>query len=417
LPQETGRSHEKDLVQEVYVGRQPILDKSLAVFGYELLFRHGPTAAYAGEDGDRATSRVIVNTFAEFGLESLVGSTLAFVNLTRHFIVGALPLPFGPEHVVLEILETTMVDDEVLAGLHTLIASGYKLAIDDYRADDYARTKLLLPLADYVKVDILDQDDDELAACVEQCRPHPARLIAERVETRETMDRCLQLGFDLFQGYLLGRPTVLSTPSLSPSSIACMELLTRLTKPGVRFSDLEEIVRLDVALSYRVLRAVNAAAPGLVRPIASVREALVLLGHRQLRAWVLLSVLADANEVVEEQLIAAMTRARMCELLAPRVPGLNVDSTFLAGLLSTLDFLLGLPMTEVVKRLPLDESIRLALVDHAGSLGRLLDTVSAYEAADLEALSTSSIDFADLASAYLTAVGWSIDMVKTAVDV
>lgn len=403
-------------MHEVYVGRQPILDRSRAVLGYELLFRHGPTAMHASDAGDRATSRVIVNTFTEFGLERLVGSKLAFVNMTRPFLVGTLPLPFGPDEVVLEVLETTSVDDDLLAGLRRLIAAGYTLAIDDYRADDFARTELLLPLVGYVKVDVLDQTDEELVACVEQCRPYAARLVAERVETVETMDRCVALGFHYFQGYLLGRPSVISNPGLAPTAITCMELLTRLTKPAVRFEDLEQIVRLDVALSYRVLRAVNSAASGLVRPISSVREALVLLGHRQLRAWVLLTVLADASEVVEEQLAAAMTRARMCELLAPRVPGLSLDSAFLTGLLSTLDFLLGLSMADVVDRLPLDDTIKQALVERTGPLGQLVTIVAAYEAADLDALGSSPIDLADLASAYLNAVGWSLGMVTNAVN-
>jgi c-di-GMP-related signal transduction protein len=403
-------------VQEVYVGRQPILDRSLSVIGYELLFRHGRLAEYARSAGDQATSRVIVNTFAEFGLERLVGPKLAFVNMTRPFLIGTLPLPFEPDEVVLEILETIAVDDELLGGLHRLLDAGYTLAIDDYRADDHERTEKLLPLVAYVKVDVLDQTDDELAQCIEQCMPYPAHLIAERVETREMMAHCLALGFEYFQGYLLGRPAVISSPGLAPTAIACMELLTRLTKPGVEFEDLEEIVRLDLALSYRVLRAVNSASVELVRPISSVRDALVMLGHRQLRAWVLLTVLADANNVLEEQLAAAMTRARMCEILAPRVPGLNADATFLAGLLSSLDFLLGVSMTEVVERLPLDPTIQEALVNRSGGLGQLLDTVAAYEVADLEALASSPIDLADLAAAYLSAVGWSVEMVTTAVS-
>lgn len=402
-------------MREVYVGRQPILDRSLSVLGYELLFRHDPRAEKATSAGDRATGRVIVNTFAEVGLERLVGTKLAFVNMTRPFLVGTLPLPFAPSDVVLEILETIEADDDLLAGLVRLMDAGYSLAIDDFRADDEERTKALLPYATYVKVDVLGQSDDELTACVEQCRAHEVYLVAERVETRETMQRCLDLGFDYFQGYLLGRPAVVSSPGLAPTTVACMELLTRLSKPNVTFDELEQIVRMDLGLSYRVLRAVNSAASGLVRPISSVREALVHLGQRQLRAWVLLMVLADASDVVEEQLSTAMTRARMCELLAANVAGVTTDTAFLGGLLSTLDYLLNMPMTEVVERLPLDDGMRHALVGRNGPLGALIDTVAAYEVADLESLAMSPIDLSKLAPAYLNAVAWSLTTTTQAI--
>jgi c-di-GMP-related signal transduction protein len=403
-------------VSEVYIGRQPILDKSLSVLGYELLFRHSATATVADANGDRATGRVIVNTFAEFGVERLVGNKLAFVNMTRPFLVGTLPLPLEPGEVVLEILETIDVDDDLLAGLARLTAAGYIFAIDDYMANDFERTQKLLPFATYVKVDVLAQSDDELIECVQQCSPYVTHLIAERVEDNETMERCIELGFQYFQGYLLGRAAVISSPSLAPTSVACMELLTRLSEPEVEFEDLEEIVRIDVGLSYRLLRAVNAASVGLVRPVSSVREALVLLGRRQLRAWILLMVLADAGDGIQEKLSNAMTRARMCELLAPLVPNIPSDTAFLTGLLSTLDFLLNMPMSDVVQRLPLEKDVHDALVNRTGPLGELLQTVAAYEVADLEKLGSSPIDLSTLAPAYLSAVGWSLSTVGSALS-
>jgi c-di-GMP-related signal transduction protein len=403
-------------VREVYVGRQPIFDRSLSVLGYELLFRHGPDAEYASSATDSATGRVIVNTFAEVGLDRIVGSKCAFINLTRPFLVGTLPLPFAASDVVLEVLETIVVDDDLLAGLQRLIAAGYSLAIDDYRADDYERTKRLLPFATYVKVDVLGQTDAELAECVEQCRPHPAHLVAERVEDHETMRRCVELGFEYFQGYLLGRPAVVSSPGLAPTTLTCMELLNRLSKPDVTFDELVDIVRIDLGLSYRLLRAVNSASAGLRRPVSSVREALVMLGQRQLRAWILLMVVADASDVVEEQLTAAMTRARMCELLTPHLRSVRPDMAFFGGLLSSLDFLLNMPMSEVVERLPLDETISRALVAREGDLGRLIDTVTAYEVADLDALASSPIELSDLAPAYLNAIAWSMSVTAEAVS-
>lgn len=393
--------------RQVFVGRQPILDRNLGVLGYELLFRDDPSADSARAQGDRATSRVIVNTFAEFGLDRLVGDKLAFVNMTRPFLVGTLPLPFRAGEVVLEVIDGVDADDDLVAGVRRLVDSGYAIAVDENAAR-------LLPLATYAKIDVLNREprdvSDGVAAVLAAPRDAglgPIRLVAERVESRPVMAECESLGFHYFQGYLLARPSVVSSPALTPSTITCMELLNRLTEPGITFEALEEVVRMDVGLSYRVLRAVNSAASGLVRPVSSVRDALVMLGVKQLRSWVLLMVLADATEGEDEQLAMALTRARMCELLVPHFPGAPRESAFLVGLLSSLEFLLGTPMTEVVDRLPLESDVVGALLHREGPLGSMLDVVVAYEMADLEAIAASPVDLGLLSPAYLDAVGWS----------
>ena len=265
-------------MQEVYVGRQPIFDRSLSVLGYELLFRHGPEAAFASSAGDRATGRVIVNTFAELGLDRLVGNRCAFINLTRPFLVGTLPLPFSPSDVVLEILETISADDDLLAGLQRLVAAGYLLAIDDFRADDHERTSKLLPFVTYVKVDVLSQTDSELAACVEQCRPYRVHLVAERVEEHETMRHCVDLGFQYFQGYLLGRPAVVSSPGLAPTTVTCMELLNRLSKPNVTFDERDTAAAPSHSPRRRPHPGQRGAARGSRRPPPSHRPAGVARG-------------------------------------------------------------------------------------------------------------------------------------------
>ena len=79
--------------QDIFVGRQPIYGRRLELYAYELLYR-GADVDYADfTEGDRATSQVLLNTFTEFGLERIVGGHLAFINLTRGFIVGEYPLP------------------------------------------------------------------------------------------------------------------------------------------------------------------------------------------------------------------------------------------------------------------------------------------------------------------------------------
>ena len=396
----------------VHVGRQPVYDRALDVVGYELLFRGHPTATSADRRDDLATTRVIVNTFMEFGLERLVGRRLAFVNLTRPFVVGQLPVPFVPGKAVLEVLETIPTDDEVVSGARALKEQGYSLALDDW--EDEPDRRSLLPLVDVVKMDISSCDPTELERRVRSLRSEfDLTLVAERIETAAEMDLCHRLGFDWFQGYFLLRPDVVTARTVAPSHLACLQLLGRLADPEIDLSEIESVVRADLGLNYRVLRAANAASSGTVRRIESIRDALVMLGMQTLRSWMLLMVLSDATEPDSEQLTAAMTRARTCELVAQRAGGMRPESAFIVGLLSSLDTLLGLHMEVVVEKLPLSPELREALTSRTGQLGQVLRTVLALEDRDDDALTAALehllIDADDLTRDYLGAIGWAMD--------
>lgn len=394
---------------EIYVARQPIYDEGLRAHGYELLFRGGPAGLTDGGgivDGDQATSQVIVNTFTEIGFERLVGRRRAFVNITRAFATGSLPLPFPPDRTVLEVLETIDIDEEVVAVVRHLAGSGYAIALDDV-GDDLA-THPLLPIATYVKIDVRQHDEDMQRELLAVCRTHPrVQTIAEKVETREEFAAAQALGFTYFQGFFLSRPNLVGSRSLSPRRFAFMDLLAKLSQPECGFEDIEASVRLDVGLSYRVLRAVNSADFGLRRKISSLREAMVMLGLERLRSWVLLMAVADTGDTSEEQLSTAMTRARMCELLARKV-GVRPDVAFTTGMLSSLDFLLDVPLADVVAQLPLEQELEDALLRHTGPLGQLLAAVGAYERDEPQPRVAPGVDLSDLGNAYLSAVGWSL---------
>lgn len=395
----------------VHVGRQPIFDRELDVLGYELLFRSSEDATSASEMGDMATTKVIVNTFTEFGLERLVGRRQAFVNVTRSFVLGTMPVPFTPDVAVLELLETIQAEPEVLAGTQALHEQGYRLALDDFFFEPGRLD--FLPFVDYVKLDVLGVDPDVLARRVERCRRLDVKLVAERVETLADMERATALGFDYFQGYFLVRPDVISATTVSPSHLACLELLAKLADPEVGVADVESVVRTDLALNYRVLRAANAAAAGATRRIDSIRDALVMLGLNKLRSWLLLMVLADAGSANEEQLSTAMTRARTCELLAQDVRGVKPESAFVAGLLSSLEMVLGVDIATLLERMPLTSELEAAMTTGDGPLGGLVTAVVAYEAGEIARIEETGLALFDVSRAYLSAVGWSLQLVDT----
>lgn len=386
-------------VTQVHVGRQPMFDAGLTIRAHELLFRAHPTSTAARvspDAADEATTTVILNTFTAFDLRTLVGDRLAFVNLTRPFIVGDLPVPFAPELAVLELLETVPADPQVLAGVRRLRAAGFAVALDDFTCDQPGRRELLAEV-DHVKLDIDQIGADHLAGTVAGVRRFGARIVVERVETAEQLELCRSLEVELVQGYYLLRPETLTATTLHPSRVSCLDLLRRLSDPDLSFDELEQLVQRDAALTYRLLRATNAAATGSRRRLESVRDALVMLGTGRLRAWVMLLVAADVHGG-PAQLSAAVTTARTCELLAVR-HRVRPDVAFTAGLISRLDVVLGVGLPDLLDALHLSEQLRGAVTAGRGRLGELLTTVREYESGGSTA--------PGVPEAYLAALAWA----------
>lgn len=395
----------------VHVGRQPIYDRDGTVIAQELLFRAGATASSASRRDAHATARVLVAAFTEFGLDEVAGGRVCFINLTRDFLTGQLPLPFDCSQAVLEVLETTDVDEDVLAGVTSLAEQGYTIALDDFVFG--TSHERLLDIATYVKIDMLDADEATIRATVVNCRLHAhLQLIAERLETPEALDLALSLGFEFFQGHILGRPHVSSTVALAPSRLTRMRIMAVLSTDDVDIDELIKLVGQDAGLSLRLLRATNAASFGLNRTVSSIRDAVVALGLTRLRQWVTLMVVADITEADPEQLGQLLIRARCSQLLAESV-GLPGEPAYIGGLLSAVADLFNEPTDRVLNGVPLDQALTAALVTGTGPLGEVLATVRAYTASGVEpapdtpppALATA--DPAALASLYLTAVRWA----------
>ena len=390
----------------VHVGRQPIHDADGRIVAYEVLFRSGAEDEHAERGDTSATVRVIANTFGEFGLTDLAGGLPCFVNLTREFLTGRLPLPFGPEHAVLEVLETVIVDDEVVAGVTELVEQGYRIALDDFvRGSSQER---LLELASVVKLDVLDTGPEELSEIAALCRRYPEiTLLGERLETTEHVRLARQLGCTLFQGYALGRPKVYSARSLSASRVRQLELLAELSGEDVDMSRVVALVGREPSLALRLLRVTNSVSAALSRRVSSLHEAVVMLGIRRVREWVALMVLGDMTPDSDDARLAeAVARARMCQQIAEQV-AVEGDMAFTAGLLVGVADLLGTPMETLLGGLPVAAELTDALVHGEGPLGRVVRAVIAYDHVDLPELRRLGLPLDRLGQAYLSATAWS----------
>ncbi|WP_456405415.1 EAL and HDOD domain-containing protein [Thiolapillus sp.] len=377
-------------MNQIFIGRQAIYDREMRVYGYELLYRENNTSAAPGMNGAEASARVILNTFMEMGLERIVGPRRAFLNLTREFLTDMPPIPFERDQVVLEILEDIEADGQLVENAARIVAEGYSLALDDFEFSP--RWDRLLPLVEFVKVEVPAVDLAQLPKQLNQLRKHNIKLLAEKVERREEYRELRSMGFDYFQGYYFSRPQVVSGKRISENQSVTLKLLSRLSDENASTEELVELISRDPGLSFKILRYLNSAAIGLPCRISSIRQAVVYLGLMRLRAWAMLATLAGVRDKPLELLHTALVRSYMCQELVKSSDPEQAEMAFTTGLLSILESLMDRPMKELLTQLPLTKSVIRAILRHEGVCGKALGCALAYEHHDWSRVRFSGLD-------------------------
>ncbi len=373
-------------IRGVYVARQPIFDRSLKLYAYELLFRSGFSEFYDQSDGDLASSKTIMNSFLLLGLDSLTGGRMAFINFTRNLLLGEVATIFPREQLAVEILETIAPDDEVIAACRRIKKAGYTIVLDDFIFKP--ELQRFVDMADIIKLDFRISGVRERQSLINQLGHGRIRFLAEKIETRKEFDEAFAMGFSYFQGYFFARPEIVSGKDVPGYKLNYLQILREVHKIDADFGELEDIIKRDVSITYKLLRLINSAAFGFSTKIQSIKQALTLLGLKEFRKWVSLIALSGmGDDKPEELVLTSMSRARFCELIAPRI-GMKDKSSdlFLTGMFSMIDAFIDQPMEEILNELPLSEAIKTALMGGENVYRTALETAISYERGDWDSL-------------------------------
>lgn len=387
---------------EIYFARQPIYNRNFQVEGYELFYRNAGAESAQFLDAEIATSQVVLNTVTDVGLDQIVGPHKAFINIARDFVVGGYLEMFTLPQLVFEVVGNIVVDEPLLRILRQLRQKGCRFVLDDYRDNDAYRA--LLEIADYVKIDMLVTPEEEVRRVVPLLRKRGVALMAECIETQEVQELCQTLKFDYFQGYHFSQPKVLKFRGVQANQLTILQLIGKLHESEIDLKAIEVLIRQDVSLSYKLLRYINSAYFNLSRRIDSIQRAIILLGTKNIRSWATLISFANIDHHRSDLITVALERAKMCELLAEAVGVKQKESGYTVGLLSVLDAMTQAPMEAILAALPLDEEINEALLQHKGTLGRILACTLAYERCDWESLDMLDLEPSQINDAYMTAL-------------
>ncbi|HXE96641.1 MAG TPA: EAL domain-containing protein [Dongiaceae bacterium] len=396
------------------LGRQPILNRSEELVAYELLFRSAGSPTADVTDASHATASVIINTLTGFGVEDILGKYKGFINMELELLMDDALHILPKEQVVIELLETLKVTPELVERCRFLKESGFSLALDDHEYSPLYHD--LYEIVDIVKVDLMLSPPERLAEMVKQFAGYPLQLLAEKVETQEQFKQCLNLGFDLFQGYYFAKPSVLEKKKMDDSGSTLLKLM-RLLGEDAEQVEIETTFRGDAGLTYKLLLLVNSVGTGVRNKIGTVRHAIAILGRQQIKRWAQLALFASSDDRgMENPLVdMAAVRAGFMENMAGRHRSLkgghdSAEKAFMTGILSILEKVYDIPLDEVILKLDLSEDVREALVWQSGGLGNLLHMAELLEELEFDHLSTHldemGVTLEDVLVSQKLAFGW-----------
>lgn len=402
---------------EVFLGRHPILNKKQKTIAYELLFRSKGSDSNDSFDDFSATSSVIVNLLSQFGIEQILDKHLGFLNIAASSLLSETIELLPADRMVLEILEDVPVNAQIITRCKALKELGFKLAIVDY--SNKPEHFVLLPYVDYVKIDLSVTPTEKIPELINMVqKKSKAKIVAEKVETEALFDACKDLGFDAFQGYFFAKPAVLKGEKPQPDQMSLMRMIGLLLGEA-DLTELEELFKNSPSLTLGLLRLVNSVGVNGGRdPVESIRQAIVMLGQKQMLRWVqLLLYSAPNNPAADTIMLQVANRARLMELIANKIDSYQAnfsEQAFMVGMLSLADAVTHTSLDDIVKEIGLSDKLKAAITEEKGTLGELLTLAKAMEQGDFDAtnhtIDALEISPTDLLNIQLECIAWTTQL-------
>ncbi|MCD4676656.1 MAG: EAL domain-containing protein [Desulfobacula sp.] len=368
---------------EVFLARQPIFTPKKKLFGYELLFRLGLENSFPDIDGDIATSKVLENTFFSFELKEVLGNKPGLINFTKKLILQQTPLLFPPQHIIIEVLENIEPDKEVIAALELFKKKGFNIALDDFIYHE--KYVPMMEVSKIIKFDLIATPLESLTDIVQDIQSnYDITLLAEKVETYEEFELAKKMGFSLFQGYFFSKPEILSTKDISPSHITKLKLINEVGKKDFDLIKIEELIKNDVSVSFKLLKFLNAAYFNRPTPIITIKDAITYLGTVELKKFINIVALSDLGENKPDELIKiSVLRAKMCEQCGTILKShFTTEELFTLGLFSYIDAILDSKMTNILENISFSDKMTNALLGKDKEFQKIVTIINSFEKGD-----------------------------------
>ncbi|MEZ7170398.1 EAL and HDOD domain-containing protein [Sporosarcina sp. OR05] len=373
----------------VFVGRQPILDREGQIFGYELLYRNSEENRFPAVNPESATLQVLMNSFLSIGIDNVAESYKSFINFSGELLIEDIFSRLSPARVIIEILEDVEITSILIHRMKEIKQHGYQFALDDFiMQDQYAQHTDLFALIDYVKVDFLAVNEVERKNIEIFIKKYPhIRMVAEKIETEAQFLEAKASGYDLFQGYFFAKPEIIKGVDIPSTLSSHSYILHKLSEEDADIDEVVELIVHDMSITYKLLRFINTMHFGVPKKVGSVKQAVILIGFEHLKKWMRILLVHHIGEhsssgQVKALVSFSLTRARMCELIAKRIGKENSDEYFFVGMFSLMDVIMNKSWDDILPLIPFSESIANTLKGEETEMTTVLQLAIATEKLD-----------------------------------
>jgi len=386
----------------------------MAVHAYMMMTHDGDKLLGSANDHRMLGSELLAPALEfihEIGTEPFAGENDFFVEISKYQLLIGLPLSLQipPEHLVCVINKDTLVDNAAYAKLGILQRKGYRLAVDGFPRAISMDTAV--KVFDFI---LLSCKNENFNVELKEIRPYifKTKLVITDVPNMESFDKYSGARGVLLSGNFYSQPITKGTVDISPLKINALHLLGMINDDSFDLGETATIIERDPALSISLLRFINAMNPDRSRRIDSIRNAVAILGQKEVKKWASIAISVGMGEDRPSEVTRlSLIRAKFAENLAPSFEmALKSGALFISGLFSLLDVILQMPLAKAIDEVAASSEIRDALVDNTGPLSEVLNLIFAYEHADWHNTSLimvrNGIDIEELTQAFIDSLHW-----------
>lgn len=398
----------------IFLARQGIYDRNSDVVAYELLYRNSNENTFPIHVNQGYSTIKLMSNIAMVGIYEITNGRKAFINYPEEIIKNGLTTIFSKEKIVIEVLETVELTDDIIKNLKNLKTLGYEIALDDVVNEE--RLDGFMDIIDIIKIDFKQTTPEDRKRIVEKIQENNIMLLAEKIETQEEYKEAYENGYDYFQGYYFNKPLLLKDKDMRVNRRIYSMIMLELMKDDFDIDYIENIIKSDMTLSFKLLKFLNCGYFGFLAPITSIRHAIALIGKKELRRWTLLIAVSEISDD-EESINKTIIRGKFCEIIHEKISPDNSQKAFLVGLFSNLDVSMDKDMDKILKGINIDNDIKEALLGKSNTLKDILDIIKYYEKLNFREITKIctklNIEKETLAVTYIEALKWSTKLLNS----
>ncbi len=364
-----------NILGQIALAYSPIIDRNRTVTATRL-------SIFPLQPGAKLDSASLLEAVAEVWP---VGGPQVALNVLSESLLHDILAQQPATHMMIEIPAFMASDPDNSALITNLHANGNTMLLKGRPTRELPRE--VLPCFKHSIIDLSDDRRVDPASVAPQGVMRTITHVQSGVRTVADMEACFRRGAVAVLGWPIHDAIEGATrASDQPGLQVIVQLIDQVHKEE-DIEKLENTLKRDPPLAFKLMRYINSPAFGLSVEISSFRHAIMILGYQRLKRWLALLLATASKDVnLRPVMFAAVRRGLLMEELVRATTGDEEmrNEIFICGVFSLLDRMFRQPFAELLKSIPVPERVYMALAENTGPYQPYCDMVRAIEGETLD---------------------------------